>query len=201
MKGAEADLVQNTIRAFIAAEIPQDIRDGIGEIRRKLKKTGADVRWVKPENMHLTLRFLGNDVPRGTVDAVGDTLHGRLKSVGQFTITLEGLGVFPNARRPRVVWLGIEPHDGPLLELREAVEDAVAEAGWTREERPFSAHLTLGRIKSQSGIGKLRQKLEKGSDRPVGSMVVDKVSLIQSDLKPAGPIYETLTTVILRPQE
>jgi 2'-5' RNA ligase len=88
-----------------------------------------------------------------------------------------------------------------LLELREAVEDAVAEAGWTREERAFSAHLTLGRIKSQSGIGKLRQALEKGMDTPVGSMVVDKVSLIQSNLKPSGPVYQTLTTVILRPQD
>jgi len=116
-------------------------------------------------------------------------------------ITLEGLGVFPNERKPRVVWLGIEPHDGPVLELREAVEDAVAEAGWPREERPFSAHLTLGRIKSQSGRGKLRRKLEKGLDRPVGQMVVDKVSLIQSNLKPTGPVYETLRTVILRPQE
>jgi len=192
--------VKNTIRAFIAAEIPREIRDGIREICRRLKKTGADVRWVKPGNMHLTLRFLGNDVPRETVNAIGDALHIRLKSVDQFTMAIEGLGAFPNARKPRVVWLGIEPHDGPLLELREAIEDAVVEGGWTREERPFSAHLTLGRVKSQSGMGKLQQVLEKGLDQPVGSMVVDKVSLIQSNLKPSGPVYETLTTVPLRPQ-
>ena len=103
-------------------------------------------------------------------------------------------------RKPRVVWLGIEPHEGPLLGLREAVETAVAEAGWTREERTFGAHLTLGRIKSQSGAGKLRRLLEKGLNKPLGSMLVDKVSLIRSNLSPSGAVYETLTTVTLRPQ-
>ncbi len=192
--------MENTIRAFIAVEIPEKIRDGIKEISRKLRKTGADVRWVKPENMHLTLRFLGNDVPRETVEAIGDALHNRLKTVEQFTITIDGLGTFPSTGKPRVVWLGIKPHGGPLLGLREAVETAVAEAGWTREERSFGAHLTLGRIKSQSGAGKLRRLLEKGLNQPLGSMLVDKVSLIRSNLSPSGAVYETLTTVALRPQ-
>jgi 2'-5' RNA ligase len=192
--------MEDTIRAFIAIEIPEAIREAIKEITRRLRKTGADARWVKPENMHLTLRFLGNDVPRETADAIGQALHDRLSPIWQFTVTIEGLGMFPNARKPRVVWLGIEPHDGPLLELREAVEAAVEEAGWPREKRPFSAHLTLARVKSQSGIGKLRQALDKGLSEPVGNVLVDEVSLIRSQLRPTGPVYEALTTVGLRPR-
>jgi len=191
--------MKDALRAFIAVEIPPEIRDAIGDIRRKLKKTGADARWVKPENMHLTLRFLGNDVPRETVDAIGTMLHRQLSTVQQFTITMSGLGAFPNVTRPRIVWLGIEPSDGPLPALRDAVEKAVEEAGWPRDERRFAAHLTLGRVKSQSGIGKLRRLLESGWNDPVGSTIVDSVALIRSSLTRNGPVYETLTTVPLRP--
>ena len=193
--------MENTLRAFIAVKIPEEIRDAIADIRRKLKKTGADARWVNPANVHLTLRFLGNDVPRETVDMIGAMLHEHLKSVEQFTITMAGLGAFPNVTRPRVVWLGIQPPDGPLPALREAVEDAVEEAGWPREERRFAAHLTLGRIKSQSGIGKLCRLLEKERNDPAGSTIVDSVALIRSNLTQSGPVYETLTTVPLRPHE
>jgi 2'-5' RNA ligase len=191
--------MKDTLRAFIAVAIPREIRDAIGDILRKLKKTGADARWVKPENMHLTLRFLGNDVPRETVEAIGTMLHRHLSTVEQFTITMEGLGAFPNVTRPRVVWLGIEPPDGPLPALREAVENAVQEAGWPRDERRFAAHLTLGRVKSKSGIGKLRRVLESGGNDPVGSTIVDSVALIRSNLTRNGPVYETLTKVPLRP--
>ena len=190
------------MRAFIAVEIPSEIRDGITDMRRKLKKTGADARWVKTENMHLTLRFLGNDVPRETVEVIGTLLHQHLSPVKQFRITISGLGAFPNATRPRIVWVGIQPPDGPLMALREAVENAVEEAGWpTRDDRRFAAHLTLGRVKSQSGIGKLRRVLESGWNDPVGSTIVDSVALIRSNLTRSGPVYETLTTVPLRPHE
>ncbi len=190
--------MKDTLRAFIAVEIPPEIRDAIGDIRRKLKKTGADARWVKPENMHLTLRFLGNDVPRETVEAIGAMLPRHLSTIEQFTIAVNGLGGFPNVTRPRIVWLGIQPPDGPLLALREAVENAVEEAGWPRDERRFAAHLTLGRVRSQSGIGNLRRVLESGGNDPVGSTIVDSVALIRSNLTPKGPVYETLTTVPLR---
>jgi len=193
--------MKDALRAFIAVEIPGEIRDSIADIRRRLKKTGADARWVKTQNMHLTLRFLGNDVPRETVDAIGAMLHNRLGSVEQFKITIAGLGAFPNAAEPRVVWLGIQPSDGPMPALRDAVESAVEEAGWPRDDRRFAAHLTLGRIKSQSGIGKLRRLLESGRNDPVGSTIVDSVALIRSNLTPSGPVYQTLTTVPLRPPQ
>ena len=192
--------MRDVLRAFIAIEMPNEIRDAIGAISRQLRRAGADARWVKPGNIHLTLRFLGNDVPRETVEAIGDALHNRLRVVEQFTITIQGLGAFPNTTRPRVVWLGVEPHDGPILELHEAAENAVAEAGWTREDRPFAAHLTLGRVRSQSSTAKLQRLLAEGLDRPVGSVVVDKVSLIRSNLTASGPVYETLRTVTLRPR-
>jgi len=193
--------MKDHIRAFVAVKIPSEIRHGLAEIRRQLKRTGADARWVKPDNVHLTLRFLGNDVPSRIVDAIGGSLHDRLKSVQPFRITVGGLGAFPNVTKPRVVWLGIEPTDGPLLELREAVEDAVEEVGWAREDRPFAPHLTLGRIKSQSSIGNLRRLLEKGTSDLIGRMVVDAVALIRSELTPSGPVYETLTAVPLKPRE
>jgi len=200
-KIGQSSSMKDGIRAFIAVEMPTQIRDGLAEIRRQLKRTGADARWVKPSNVHLTLRFLGNDVPSRTVDAIGDLLHNHLKSVQPFRITVGGLGAFPNVMKPRVVWVGIQPRDGPLPALRTAVEEAVEEAGWTREDRAFAPHLTLGRIKSQSTTGKLRRLLEKGTSDPIGSMVVSSVALIRSELTPSGPVYETLTTVTLKPRE
>ena len=193
--------MKDTLRAFIAVEIPGEVRTNIAEIRRKLKKTGADARWVKVENMHLTLRFLGNDVPRETVEVIGTVLYKHVSTLAQFTIRIAGLGAFPNVAKPRVVWLGIQPHDGPLLALREAVENAVEEAGWQRDERPFAAHLTLGRIRSQSGIGTLRRLLESGRNDSAGSTIVNSVALIRSKLTGSVPVYETLTTVPLRPHQ
>jgi 2'-5' RNA ligase len=193
--------MKDVLRAFVAVEIPSEIRDAIADMLRKLKKTGADARWVNLENMHLTLRFLGNDVPRETVEAIGTMLHKHLSSVEQFRITIADLGAFPNATKPRIVWVGIQPPDGPLLALREAVENAVEEAGWPRDGRRFAAHLTLGRVKSQSGIGKLSRLLESGWNDPVGSTIVDSVALIRSNLTRSGPVYETLTTAPLRPHE
>lgn len=193
--------MKDSMRAFIAVEIPIEIRDGLTEICRQLKKSGADARWVKPKHTHLTLRFLGNEVPAQIVEAIGGSLHDRLTQIEQFGITIGGLGAFPNAAKPRVVWIGIEPHDGPLRELHDAVEEAVEKAGWSREDRPFTPHLTLGRIKSQSQIGKLRQVLEKGTNVAIGHMIVKSVALVRSELKPSGPVYETLTTVSLKPCE
>jgi len=193
--------MKDRIRAFIAVNIPNDIRDGLAEIRRQLKTSGADARWVKPNRMHLTLRFLGNDVPVQIVEAIGGSLRDSLAPIERFGVSIGGLGAFPSVAKPRVVWIGIEPHDGPLQELHGAVEDAVEKAGWSREEKPFTPHLTLGRIKSQSPIGKLRQVLEKGTNAAVGHMIVGSVALIRSELTPNGPVYETLTTVPLKPRE
>ena len=193
--------MKDSIRAFIAVNMPNEIRDGLAEIRRQLKKSGADARWVKPNHMHLTLRFLGNDVPLQVVGAIGGSLRDSLTTIEQFAITIGGLGAFPNLAKPRVVWVGIEPHAGPLLELHDAVEDAVEKAGWAREDRPFTAHLTLGRIKSQSHLGKLRETLERGTSTAIGNMIVETVALLRSNLTPSGPVYETLTTVSLKPRE
>jgi 2'-5' RNA ligase len=193
--------MKDRIRAFIAVNIPNEIRDGLADMRRQLKRSGADARWVKPNNIHLTLRFLGNDVPVQIADAIGESLRDSLAPIERFGITVRGLGAFPNVAKPRVVWIGIEPLDGPLQELHGAVEDAVEKAGWPREDRPFNPHLTLGRIKSQSHVGKLRQTLEKEINAAIGHMVVDSVALIRSELTPNGPVYETLTTVALKPRE
>jgi 2'-5' RNA ligase len=189
------------LRAFIAIDIPDELRDAIHEISKRLRKTGADARWVRTESMHLTLRFLGDEVPCDKVEAIGSALHNHLTSIGQFALTVQELGAFPNTTKPRVVWLGIEPHEGALPELYEAVERAVEEAGWAKEDRPFAAHLTLGRVRSPSGIGKLREVLERGLSEPVGTMTVEKVSLIRSTLTPQGPVYETLKTVTLQPRQ
>jgi len=193
--------MKDRIRAFIAVNIPNDIRDGLTEIRKQLKRCGADARWVKPNQIHLTLRFLGNEVPTQIVEVLGDRLRENLATIEQFGVTVGGLGAFPNVAKPRVVWIGIEPHDGPLQELHDAIEDAVEKAGWSRETRPFSPHLTLGRVKSQSHIAKLRQMLEKVPSTAIGHMIVDRVAVVRSQLTPNGPVYETLTTVPLKPRE
>ena len=148
------------IRAFIAVELPPAVREAVEGVVRELRSgIGDGVRWVRPEGVHLTLKFLG-DIDAGSVPAVSRAMAQCAASAAPFDLFLEGVGVFPNARRPRVIWIGLGGALEPLLALQHSIDRELEGLGFARERRPFTPHLTLGRVRdglsaqqSRGGVG------------------------------------------------
>jgi 2'-5' RNA ligase len=176
------------MRAFIAVNLDDSLRRAIADAQEALRASGADVKWVRAESMHLTLKFLGwvDDarIPE-IVKAVGAALAGQ----PSFRLRLADVGSFPTSTAPRVVWVGVKEGAAELAELSRLVEDAVEPLGFEKEERPFSPHVTVGRVKSPSGRQALTAAMRETAEREFGEMQVTKVELMRSDLRPTGPIY------------
>ena len=190
-----------TIRTFIAIELDEELSDNLGRLRDRLAGQVApgSVRWVRPEGIHLTLKFLG-DTPVDQVEKVQAALAQATAGVGPFSFSVTGLGCFPNTRQPRVVWVGIQELSGVLPRLRDAVEDHVAPLGFPTERRRFSPHLTLGRVQrraSKSEVREIGQVVASSTVGIVGEMTVTSVFYIKSDLKPSGAVYTTLSEAVL----
>jgi 2'-5' RNA ligase len=188
-----------TLRTFIAVELDRKIREELGQIQDLLRDRVApgSIRWVRPEGVHLTLKFLG-DTRLDKVEAVKAALAEAVAEARPFVVTVRGLGCFPNARRPRVVWVGLEEPTGALIRLRDAVEAQVAPLGFPTENRPFSPHLTLGRVQrraSNSEVREIGEVVAASSVGIVGEIRVTTVCYIKSDLKPSGAVYTTLADV------
>jgi 2'-5' RNA ligase len=188
-------------RTFIAIELDEELRDNLGRLQDRLAGQVApgSVRWVRPEGIHLTLKFLG-DTTVDKVEEVKAALTQAAAGVGPFSFAVTGLGCFPNARRPRVVWVGIQELTGTLARLRDSVEDHVAPLGFPTEKRPFSPHLTLGRAHrraSKSEVREIGQVVASSTIGIVGDQTVTSLSYIRSELTPRGAVYTTLSEAAL----
>ncbi len=181
------------LRCFIAVEFPGPLKEVVARTMDVLKKFGADVRWVPTENVHLTLKFLG-ETEESMVVRISDALSERLSSYSPFYINISGVGCFPDIRRPRIIWVGIE--ESPALKgLAGDVESALVDLGYPADERAFSPHLTIGRVRSLKGIRGMMKDLEKLAAYSFGSMEIKKVSLMKSELRPAGAEYGSLAEI------
>jgi RNA 2',3'-cyclic 3'-phosphodiesterase len=183
------------LRAFIALEIPPVIQDAIQQQTAELRKSADSslVRWVPAENLHLTLKFLG-DVSSSNLQFVTQMLAREADQHPSFSLEVGGLGAFPNPRRPRVVWIGIHAPDA-LSTLQRNLEAAASRLGYPPEERPFSPHLTIGRVKpnvTSVGQQRIRTALESVHVGQLGKAKVTAVHLMKSDLKPTGSVYSPL---------
>lgn len=189
------------LRAFIAVEIPSEIHQAIKKETASLQRAipASLVRWVPTSNMHLTLKFLG-DISPANLDLLTNMLGVEASQHPIFEIQFGGLGVFPNPKRPRVVWIGIQA-PGELDALQHGIEAAAAKLGYPAEARPFSPHLTIGRVKqniSSTDIQKIRIALEGTKVGSLGSAQVTAVHLFKSDLKPTGAVYTHLFSALLK---
>ncbi len=171
------------MRAFIALEISAEIKGRLLEFIGRLKSVKADVRWVEAQGMHLTLKFLGETTP-GFLEGVEAGLVAAAGRSRPFALEVAGTGAFPpHSRSPRVLWVGIAA--GPALaELQLDVESEMEKLGYAAERRPFSPHLTLGRVKSPSGLSRALAEMEKEQAASFGRMTVDRVALFESRLGP-----------------
>jgi 2'-5' RNA ligase len=176
-------------RTFICLELPDTIRVQAEALQRRLAGLGDQIRWVNPGNLHLTLRFLG-EISRSQVETVCLAVRCAAARVDVFSIRFSGTGCFPSLRRPKVFWIGItEPTD--LIRLFEAIEEELSSAGFPREIRPFSPHLTIGRARVDRKSPGLTDALTTAGFEPA-SFLVTHVTVMKSDLKKSGAVYTVL---------
>ncbi len=184
------------IRTFIAVDIPQEIKMEIDKAISELRPLAPEIRWVKAANLHLTLRFLG-DISKDLVSDLASELAQNLNGFGQFQISLAGVGGFPNLKKARVIWIGAGEGCQRMTEVAASVEKACISGGFGKADKPFSCHLTIGRVKFPKGHEKLVSHIESMQFRsPL--FPVSEVAIFKSDLLPAGPKYTRLETVPLQ---
>lgn len=185
------------IRSFIAIELGDKEKRSLELIQNKLKRELPPVKWVKPAAMHLTLKFLGY-VEEDWIPRIVESMDSAARGCRPFRMKLSGIGAFPNSKKPRVIWVGIREESGALKRLAEELEKLLSGIGLEPEERPFSPHLTLGRVKERGGGNAFEGVLTVFKDRDAGEAQVDEISLMRSDLTPKGPIYSALHLVELQ---
>ena len=176
------------MRTFIAIELTDGIKLQLSRLQGKLQRFDRAVRWMHTEHMHLTLRFLG-DVDDNRIPAVCKALDEAGTQCRPFDITVKGAGCFPPSGGPRVVWAGVENPDGGLQACYQAVETALDGVGFDREGRPFSPHLTVGRIRSPGSARGLRESVAALSDVAGGELQVAELVFFSSELRRHGPLH------------
>jgi RNA 2',3'-cyclic 3'-phosphodiesterase len=189
------------LRVFIAIELPVFIQNAIQQQTASLHHAldSSLVRWVPAHNIHLTLKFLG-DVSPTNIELVTQMLQHEADQQTPFDIQISGIGSFPTPRRPRVIWIGL--HAPAVLEsLQRSIDSAAARLGYSPEERPFSPHLTIGRVRQNlpsTDLQKIRIALDGTQIGDLGSAKVDSVNLFKSDLQPGGSVYTRLFSAPLK---
>ncbi len=181
------------MRAFIAIELPQEIKDTLGRLQAKLKTAEADVKWVEPKNIHLTLKFLG-EIDEQTTEKIKSFLEKIPNAQKQFKINLSSPGAFPSPASPRVIWVGIKQGNAEIKGIAIFLEKQSAEIGLPPENKEFSAHITIGRVRSGKNRGELSKILSDLSQNSLEDQqfTADKITLFKSTLSSNGPIYETV---------
>lgn len=193
--------IMEKIRSFIAIELPGEIKQALAELQRKFKAAGSlAVKWVDPENIHLTLKFLGDidaDSPEKIVKALEEAANG----ITSFDIEVRELGVFPNMNRIQIIWVGLHGELEKLGQLQKHIETSLKPLGFPPENRPFTPHLTLARVRDYARPDerqKLGQTISTANFDGKYTIKVTTVNLMRSQLTPEGPIYSKLGTVTLK---
>lgn len=188
------------IRSFIAIELPQEIKVELARAQDMLRpQEHPGVKWVEPESIHLTLKFLGN-IPSGRVPQIEGAVREAARGVPAFHLEIGGLGVFPNTQRPRVAWVALRGEVEKIAGLQEGIDSALLPLGFPRESRPFTPHLTLARVRERASpqerrsFGELVMSTKFEARLP---LEVSAISLVRSRLTPAGAIYSRIFTLRL----
>ena len=201
MKGAEVLYNPEEIRSFIAIELPEEVKEGLARLRNELERDEHRfVKWVDTGGIHLTLKFLGN-IPFKQVTEITEAVEEAAQGIPPFHLEISGLGVFPSLKQARVFWVGIGGEVDKLSRLQQNIDSALAALGFAREERSFVPHLTLARTRQGASPSERRSFGELVSSTFFGDkyqVAVGTISLMKSQLTPAGAIYTCLSLVELR---
>ena len=180
------------VRTFVAIPIPAEIRRRLVEVEQDLMPAKAGVKWVPEDSFHVTLKFLGYVEPE-RLEAIAGGVEAAIQGTGPFEVELAGVGAFPKITRPSVVWVGVTRGGQEMISLADRIDREMAKIGFEREKRPFSPHITLGRVKSPENLSGLRELIERHRNREVGSFGVEQVNIMRSELRITGPIYSVIS--------
>jgi 2'-5' RNA ligase len=180
------------MRVFIAVDLPNEIRKTLADVQYELRDLSNSVRWVSPDSIHITLKFIG-EMPEKRLEDIDDALTGFTWKT--FTITVRGVGFFPGKRSPRVFWAGMEAPT--MKDMAEELDTRMERGGFDKEKRAFRPHITLARARDTRIDSSLVAAAEPYEQYDFGSFVADRVFLFQSTLKPSGAVYEKLKEYLL----
>lgn len=187
------------VRAFLGIAMPDAVRKRIDALIQRLRPSGPGATWVKPENLHITLAFLGNVAP-AALEPLRTHLATACQAIAPYTLEARGVGAFPSVKRPTVVWCGVMPDSGAITATHEAVAMAVAVAGLEMDRKNrFHPHITLGRVRDTRRAARLPDALTQEQGFSGGEIAVENVALFASNLTPRGPVYTRLQTFGLAP--
>ena len=178
-------------RTFIAVELAKAIREKIVDLQDDLARTGVEVKWTEPENLHVTLNFLG-EVPDTELHAICRLVSDGVAGTGPFALGVRAVGCFPHVRRPRVVWVGVGAGTQELVRIHAELEGPLFDLGYRTEDRKYTPHITLGRVKSAGPTDKLTTAIQKNAGWLGGEQVVHELQIMGSELTPNGPRYTVL---------
>ena len=185
-----------TIRTFVAAPLSPEILKTADGIQQQLKQLGLKFRWVRPANIHLTIKFLG-EIAFDRIAAATTALRHAAGQSQPVELTAQGLGVFPNIRRPRILWIGLGGEVDILRQIHETVEASFEAHGFARDDRSFKAHLTLARIQRSVEAKKLLQAIAEAGRFVTEPYRLDEMILFKSELRPGGAVYSQLSRAVL----
>jgi 2'-5' RNA ligase len=183
------------VRAFVALRMSDEVEAALAEFVESLRASSSGVRWVRRANLHLTLRFLGDRVAAEQLDRLNHALEEIAGGTAPFVVEVRGTGTFPNFERPQVVWVGLV--SGALADLAKRVEAAAVQCGFPPERRPFSPHLTIGRVRHRRGWASVRRALTEAAERDFGATPADSMVLYRSVLGPETSTYTELARYTL----
>jgi 2'-5' RNA ligase len=184
----------HTLRAFIAVDLPENIQAALGLVQEQLRAYRFKTTWTRPENIHLTLKFLG-DIQREQVEPIISVIEQAAKGCRPMTLRSQAVGFFPGVRQPRVLWTGISGQTEALAELQSKIDKGLAALEFPSDKKPFTGHLTLGRIKVGGNSELFIDIMKIFQNMTTDSFIVDSVNLYQSKLMPSGPMYTKLFSV------
>jgi 2'-5' RNA ligase len=189
--------MKNRLRTFIAVSLSPSILAGIEKLMRTLQSNGEGVHWVEPQNLHITLKFLG-DVPLNDLPQLISTTTQCVSRTDSFDMTLQGFGAFPSWESPKTIWIGCQEGSEELEKLAERINEGLRSLGFPKEARRFSPHLTIGRVKKPTQGSPLMPILDANHNRLFGSCSISEVQIFSSELTRRGPFYTELAAITLR---
>jgi 2'-5' RNA ligase len=189
------------IRAFIAIELPDPVKDSLLSLEDRLRPAEHPyMKWVDPQGIHLTLKFLGN-IKSDQVPQIIEAIAPLARGLSSLELQIGGLGVFPNLQRPRVIWVAVTGQVEPLIALQRDIDQALSPLGFSREGRTFTPHLTLGRLRERASPGERKsigELVMATESEGIPAMEVNEISLMRSTLTPSGAIYSRLASIELK---
>lgn len=185
-----------SLRTFIALPLPASVRDHIRTLQDGLRTKGFRMRWAKPENIHLTLKFLGNVAP-GDIDGIAGAMAETVRFTPAIHLGAKGLGVFPGINRPRVLWVGLKGETGSLIEIQKRLDEHLEAVGFPRDTRAFKGHLTIARVKGRLNSKALAEAMAAFGEVESAPFTAEEMILYRSELKPDGAVYTRIESVSL----